>query len=165
MHFDHYRLCVKMAQRTCQIIDNDVFIFLELRYLLRSLCLPDTCNSGCCFCHPLSLWEDKGVLSLQSLLNVVVGRCLTWRGPPYLVRGSTLPLAHPLSFFNSGLHRFSVGSIALEVLSGRKMAGTSDGNGNSRVGGVWVIEGSGTTRACCGMELEVGKGASTVQVS
>lgn len=59
MHFDHYRLCVKIAQRTCQIIDNDIFIFLELSYLLRSLCLSDTCSSVGCFltlCHSWGLW-------------------------------------------------------------------------------------------------------------
>lgn len=141
MRFDHYRLCVKIAQRTCQIIDNDIFIFLKLRYLLRSLCFffffSDTCNSVCCFSYSLSLLGGKREVFFFFFAEFIKywrERCLTRKVLFHLAWCSGFSLAFSLLFFNTLLHRFSLGSDVLEVFSRRKMAGASGNTRESRVG-------------------------------
>lgn len=138
MRFDHYRLCVKIAQRTCQIIDNDIFIFPKLRYLLRSLFIyffPDTCNSVCCFSHSLSLLGGKRELFFfAEFIKYWRERCLSRNVLFHLAWCSAHSRAFSLPFLNALPHGFSLGSDVLEVFSRGKMAGASDNTRESRVG-------------------------------
>ena len=79
--FDHYRVGMKIThQRTCQIIVINNFVLVQLRYLLRSLCLSDTYNSLCCFSYSLSLPRESSVLSGQGSLNIGWRVC-NWESP------------------------------------------------------------------------------------
>lgn len=141
MRFDHYRLCVKIAQRTCQIIDNDIFIFLKLRYLLRSLCFffffPIPVILYVVFltlCHSWGEKERFFFFFFAEFIKYWRERCLTRKVLFHLAWCSGFSLAFSLLFFNTLLHRFSLGSDVLEVFSRRKMAGASGNTRESRVG-------------------------------
>lgn len=61
-------------------------------------------------------------------------RCLTRKVLFHLAWCSGFSLAFSLLFFNTLLHRLSLGSDVLEVFSRRKMAGASGNTRESRVG-------------------------------
>lgn len=161
MRFDHYRLSVKTAQRTCQIIDNDIFIFLELRYLLRSLCLSDTCTSVLFF--SLSVTPGgKGSPFFAEFIKYRRERCLARRFLCHLA-----PILHshwPFCFFISTLSpmdslwdQMSLKSLAEERCPGIWRKGVSGKK-------VRITVKVGSPAACGSMALELGKCAWTVKV-